>query len=191
MTPLTLCLRRRIVRILLVLPALLALSSAIGAGHAPPASAPPAARPAAVGLRLATERRSQSRDAQGHVQETWTTLGAGTAVQAGDRLRCTVRITAQSARPVAHFVLTQPVPAGLAYVAGSASVRGADGVGITFRADGADGFQAVPTVRVPQPDGSVKAVPAPPGTFRAVRWTWSQPLLPGQTAEAVFSEEVR
>ena len=131
-------------------------------------------------------------DAQGHLQAVWQPLPDKTPVQSGDLLRCTLRAENSGPRPTQHLVLTQPIPHGATYVPSSVSVAGADAVQPSFLLDGETTYSAAPTVPgPPQADGSTVRVPAPAEAYRALRWTFAQPLAPRQAALVSFQEKVR
>lgn len=163
------------------------------AAHAAPGAKPAAMRPAQspVHLLLSAERRRVIRDAQGQPHEMWQGIPDKASVAPGETLRYTLRVENAGARPIRNLILTQPVPPRTAYALSSAGVEGAEGVQPTFRVDGESAFQAAPTVAVAQPDGTVARVPAPAASYRALRWTFAQPLVPAQVARITYQVKVR
>ncbi len=158
---------------------------------APKAKIAAGVKAAPIRLLLTAERRGMVSDTQGRTQETWQALADGVGVQPGDVLRYTLRVQNGGALPVKNFVLTQPVPSGMVLQPGTVTVSGADGVQTLFRIDGQAGYSAAPTISAPQPDGSVRSVPAPAEAYRAVRWVFAQPVAPAQDVRAVYTEKVR
>ncbi len=81
------------------------------------------------------------------------------------------------------------IPAGTAYVAGSARPAGA--ARIVYSIDGGKTFQATPMIEQRQPDGTVKQVPAPVAMYTQVRSELSEPLLPGQQFTVTYQVRVK
>ncbi len=153
--------------------------AALAAGRishsAPPAT--PAAPAAPIQLRLSMQ--TQTAQPGGTLQ--WTPLTG--AVHPGEALRCLVSIQNSGAALVQNLVVTQPVPAGLTYRAGTALGTA------TFSLDG-KAFSARPTVPETQPDGTVRLRPAAPDTYTALRWRLD--AVPAGTAQTVsFGVKVR
>ena len=164
------------------------------AAHAAP-GAKPAARRAAlqspIHLLLSAERRRVTRDAQGREQEGWQAVPDNASVAPDETLRYTLRVENAGPRPIQNLVLTQPVPPRTTYALSSVAVEGADGVAPAFRVDGESAFQEAPTVAVAQADGTAARVPAPAEAYRALRWTFVQPLAPAQVARITYQVKVR
>ena len=151
---------------------LLAASSlaALSAQAAPAAGGP-------VHLHLTAERRTPARDAQGRPKTVWTALDTQTAVHPGDVLRYAVQAENTGAVPVSGLVVTQPVPAGTAYVAHSAET-GKSGLVPAYSLDGRQ-FSALPMQA--GPNGVSRA--AAPEAYAALRWRF--PVLPPHTSQDV------
>lgn len=153
---------------------LLPLAAALtGSGH----SVPPAAPAAPIHLHLSV----QTQAAQPDGKLAWGPLIG--AVHPGEDLRYLVSVKNSGAAPVQNLVVTQPVPAGTAYRAETASGT------VTFSLDG-KAFSAKPTVPETQSDGTVKVRPAAPETYTALRWRLD--LVPAGSAQTVtFGVKVR
>lgn len=155
----------------------------LGAGsvnHAAPA--PRTAPGAPVKLRLSVERAQTTTDAQGRPHAAWAALGAG-GVHPGDVLRYSVLAENTGAAPVTGLVVTQPVPAGTAYVARSAEGDAAAGARVSFSLDKHQ-FSTQPLRAVAGADGVRKDRPAPPESYAALRWRF--PALAAKATLAVF-----
>ncbi len=85
-------------------------------------------------------------------------------------------------------VFTNPVPAGLRYVAESAAADRAD-VHIEYSIDGGEKYTAQPVV-VEIVDGERVEKPAPPAAYTHVRWTVRGPVSPGAQVTAEFRAEL-
>ncbi len=153
---------------------LLPLAAALaGAGH----SVPPAAPAAPIALHLSV----QTQAAQPDGKLAWGPLTG--AVHPGENLRYSVSVKNSGATPVQNLVVTQPVPAGTAYRAETASGSAA------FSLDGKT-FAAHPTVSETLPDGSIKVRPAAPEAYKALRWQLDS-LPAGEAQTVTFGVKVR
>jgi uncharacterized repeat protein (TIGR01451 family) len=90
-----------------------------------------------------------------------------------------------SAAPVADVVMTDPIPAEMEYVDGSASVADAR---LTFSVDGGVNFAAKEALKVKGEDGAMRA--ALPGDFTHIRWQLEKPLAPGEVRAVSFRARV-
>jgi uncharacterized repeat protein (TIGR01451 family) len=66
------------------------------------------------------------------------------------------------------------VPAGTAFVAGSAAAE--NGSSVTYSIDGGKTFSTQPIIEEKQADGTIKRVPAPASMYTEVRYEWSDAL---------------
>lgn len=133
-----------------------------------------------VTLETSVRKVETTLDGSGQVKRE---LLATDDVVPGEELRYTIRFTNESATPVdaERIVITNPIPEGTRYVAGSA---GGDGSAVEYSGDG-DGFQ-----------GSEDAISAAadPGTtedggdrdVHSLRWTYQRELGPGESGEVYF-----
>jgi len=81
------------------------------------------------------------------------------------------------------------IPAGTAFVAGSASAEG--GSTVTYSIDGGKTYSTLPLVEQKQPDGTVKRVPAPASMYTEVRYEWSDALAAGGKLSASYQVRVK
>ena len=107
-------------------------------------------------------------------------VSAGTVVP-GDELRYTISFTNTSTQTTLpeSIVITNPLPEGAVYVAGSA---GGEDVVIEYSVDGenfAPGEQRVPA-------GSAQSADAATGSYRAIRWRYQRALLPDESSSVYF-----
>ena len=110
------------------------------------------------------------------------------AVLPGDVLKYQLRFTNQNPGDVRGVVFTNPVPAGLRYVDGSADAERQD-VAVEYSADGGKTFAATPMV-TEVVDGKRVQRPAAPEQYTHVRWTVQGSLAPGATVTAEFRAEL-
>ena len=81
------------------------------------------------------------------------------------------------------------IPAGTAFVQGSASAEG--GSTVTYSVDGGKTFSTQPVVEERQADGSVRQVPAPAAMYTEVRYEWSDALAAGGKLSASYKVRVK
>lgn len=111
--------------------------------------------------------------------------GDSTAILAGDVVQYRLRFTNTTSGPLSGVVFTNPIPAGLRYVPGSASGDRTD-VTVEYSIDGGRTYSAKPMV-VQVIDGKRVEKPALPEQYSHVRWT-----VRGQvSASAVVTAEFR
>ena len=102
----------------------------------------------------------------------------------GDVLQYQLRFTNQSQGDVRGVVFTNPVPAGLRYVDGSAGADRQD-VAVEYSTDGGKTFAASPTVTEVVAGRRVQK-PASPAQYTHVRWTVRGSIAPGASVTAQF-----
>jgi uncharacterized repeat protein (TIGR01451 family) len=110
------------------------------------------------------------------------------AARPGDVLRYRLTFTNPAAQQVRGVVLSDPVPAGLRFVSGSASADRAD-VAVEYSIDGGRSWAAQPMETVVV-DGQRVQRPAPPEKYTNVRWTVGGWVAPGATVIAEFDARV-
>jgi len=110
------------------------------------------------------------------------------AVLPGDVLQYQLRFTNQGQGDVRGVVFTNPVPAGLRYVDGSAGADRQD-VAVEYSTDGGQTFAATPMV-TEVVDGRRVQRPASPEQYTHVRWTVQGSIAPGATVTAEFRAEL-
>ena len=106
------------------------------------------------------------------------------AVLAGDVLQYQLRFTNQNQGDVRGVVFTNPVPARLRYVDGSAGADRQD-VTVEYSVDGGKTFAASPTVTEVVAGRRVQK-PASPAQYTHVRWTVRGSVAPGASVTAEF-----
>lgn len=134
-------------------------------------------------------------------QEYESRGGDAEALLAGDIVRYRLHFTNLTSDSVRQVVFQNAVPAGLEYVAESASADRADVV-VEYSIDGGATYAATPMAEVVV-DGLTVLRPAPPETYTHIRWTlsgWLQPQaeltaeyraqLPGERGDEEASPEV-
>lgn len=107
-----------------------------------------------------------------------------TALLPGDVVRYELRFTNLRPDSVRQVVFQNGVPAGLEYVAGSASAD-RDDVAIDFSIDGGSTYAAQPMIEVVV-DGERTRRPAPPESYTHIRWTISGWVRPEALVKAAY-----
>ena len=110
------------------------------------------------------------------------------AVMPGDVLQYQLRFTNQRQGDVRGVVFTNPVPAGLRYVDGSAGADRQD-VTVEYSADSGKTFAATPIVTEVVAGRRVQK-PAAPAQYTHVRWTVRGSIAPGAMVTAEFRAEL-
>jgi len=110
------------------------------------------------------------------------------AVMPGDVLQYQLRFTNQRQGDVRGVVFTNPVPAGLRYVDGSAGADRQD-VTVESSADSGKMFARAPIVTEVVAGRRVQK-PAAPAQYTHVRWTVRGSIAPGATVTAEFRVEL-
>ena len=117
--------------------------------------------------------------------EKVTPLVPDQKLKTGEVVRWTITGTNKGSDPALHFTPSDKIPAGTAYIAGSASTAGGR---VEFSLDEGKTWSSKPTVTVQTATGPVQK-PADPSTFTNIRWIADKPLAPKGSAR--FSFEVR
>lgn len=102
----------------------------------------------------------------------------------GDVVRYSLEFTNVKDIPVRNVVIDDPVPEGLRYVEGSASVDHR-GVQISYSIDGGRTYSNQPTIRKVVDVEEVE-LPAPPESYTHIRWTLRDWVQPGERVTAEF-----
>lgn len=118
--------------------------------------------------------------------ETETRLVPVETVVPGDEVIYTITFTNNGKSDAESVTITDPVPAEMRYVEGSAFGGGTD---ILFSADGGETFAAATDLLVAEADGSVRSARAEDYTH--IRWLMRNPLQPGKRGVARFRAELR
>ena len=106
------------------------------------------------------------------------------AVLPGDVVQYQLRFTNQGQGDVRGVVFTNPVPAGLRYVDGSAGADRQD-VAVEYSTDGGQTYAATPLVTEVVAGRRVQK-PATPEQYTHVRWTVRGSIAPGASVTAEF-----
>ena len=96
----------------------------------------------------------------------------------------TLSATNTAREPAGDVAITDPIPAHMKYVDGSATREGAV---LTFSVDGGKTFAAAEKLKVTAGGASR---PAGPDDFTHVRWLLSKPLAPGESRAVEFRARV-
>jgi uncharacterized repeat protein (TIGR01451 family) len=107
----------------------------------------------------------------------------------GDVLRYRITFTNGRADAVRGVALSNPIPATLAFVGGSASASRED-VQVEYSADNGRTWSAEPTEEV-LVDGRRVRRPIPPERFTNVRWTVTGQVQPRATVTAEYDTRIR
>lgn len=106
----------------------------------------------------------------------------------GDTLEYRLLFTNVTGGVVKDVVFENPIPQGLAYLAGSAGADRED-VHVTFSIDGGTSFSATPMIEVEE-DGHRVQRSAPTERYTHVRWTVQNEVPPGASVTAIFRARV-
>ena len=107
----------------------------------------------------------------------------------GEILHWTILSQNAGNAPAHNYKTMGEIPAGTAYVAGSAKAGG--DVAILFSIDQGKAFAAKPMVDQKQPDGSSRQVPAPATMYSHIRYEWNDPLSEGKQVSATYKVRVK
>jgi len=158
----------RFVLVALLAPSLLA--ARVGTPAQSPSPAPKALVITAQNMTAA----SQKRDAKGMARP-------------GDEIRYSLVFTNTQQAPVKNVQFVDPIPQGMVYVLGSASIAGAGRV--AFSIDGGKTYSAQPTVETIE-NGQKINKPAPRELYTHVRWTVVDAVAPGAQVTAELRAQV-
>lgn len=133
-----------------------------------------------VTLETSVRKVETTLDGSGQVKRE---LLATDDVVPGEELRYSIRFTNESATPVdaERIVITNPIPEGTRYVAGSA---GGDATAVAYSGDG-DEFHSSETAISAAP-GSGPAEADGDSHVHSLRWTYQRELGPGESSEVYF-----
>jgi uncharacterized repeat protein (TIGR01451 family) len=107
----------------------------------------------------------------------------------GEILHWTITSQNAGSAPAHHYKTVGEIPAGTAYVAGSAWAG--SGVSIAYSIDDGKTFEAKPMIDQKQPDGSRRKVTAPASLYTHVRYEWNEPLGEGKQVAASYKVRVK
>ncbi len=106
----------------------------------------------------------------------------------GDVIRYRLTFTNVAGRPVRGVVLSNPLPGGMRFVAGSVQASRQD-ARAEYSTDGGRTFSAQPMEEVTE-DGRTVRRPAPPEKYTHVRWTVDGTVAEGATVTAQYEARV-
>jgi hypothetical protein len=113
---------------------------------------------------------------------------AGT-VKPGEILNWQIATANEGTGAAREYKTVGEIPAGTAYVAGSAA--GESGSTVTYSIDGGKTFSTQPIIEQKQPDGTVKRVAAPVSMYTQVRYEWADELAAGGRVNASYKVRVK
>ena len=130
-----------------------------------------------LNVRTVVQKEEVTVDDDGNRQ---TRLVDAAKVVPGDEVVYTVSFSNISDEPAENIVITNPLPAELSYVDGSAFGPGAE---VQFSVDGGTTFATAADLRVSE-DGVSR--PATPDDFTHIRWVIANEIAPGAQGIARF-----
>lgn len=139
---------------------------------------PAVAAPVTLVTKVLTEKRVAAKDGTTRVDLKAT----GHAVP-GDKLVYQIAYSNTGTQPVKDFVLSNPLPKGVNYVAP------ADGSSAPELSVDGSTFGSLAALRVKGPDGALR--PASSDDVKVVRWRLAQPLAPGAAGQVAFRAVLR
>lgn len=119
--------------------------------------------------------------------EKYVPLVPDQKLKAGEVVRWTIVGTNKGSDAALHFTPTDKLPAGTAYIAGSASTTGGR---VEFSLDEGKTWSSKPMVTVQSATGPVSK-PADPSSFTNIRWIADKPLAPKGSARFVYEVRVK
>ncbi|CAN1209518.1 hypothetical protein TUMEXPCC7403_04800 [Tumidithrix helvetica PCC 7403] len=149
----------------------------------------PAQQP--VRLFLSAELQTKEKDARGNEKVVWQVLESGSQVLPGSILRYVVAATNSTGSTIPDLVVIQPVPTGMTYILGSATLPSSEDASITFSIDGSKTFVAKPTITIQRPDGVTEVRPAPAEAYTHVRWNFGKTFVGKSALNATYQVRVR
>lgn len=112
----------------------------------------------------------------------------GAQPKTGDEIRYDIVASNAGSSPALRLVPVGRIPAGTAYVDGSAKAPRAHA---EFSLDGGKTWAAVPMVRVKAPDGSTVVKKADPATYTTVRFITDGAIAPRQAVSYTYEVRVK
>jgi uncharacterized repeat protein (TIGR01451 family) len=153
---------------------------ALGAANAQDAAAPPRG---SLEVKTVVQKLSETVDESG---ERKTELVAIDTAVPGDEVVYTVMFTNIGAEPADNIRITNPIPAQMRYLSGTAFGPGSD---IEYSVDGGQTFGQPPLLRISDDAGNER--PAEAGDFTHIRWALNAPLDAGEGGFARFRAVIR
>ena len=131
-----------------------------------------------IELRARAEKRLFVQKADGTAEEMFVPIGK---VVPGDVVAYTIEARNVSPEGADRVVITDPIPAAMNYLDGSASDAGAE---LLFSVDGGFRFDAPDKLTVASEDGTRR--PAVASDYTHVRWVFATPLAPAEQRSVRF-----
>lgn len=119
----------------------------------------------------------------------WVNLKDGAQVAPGERILYKLDLVNDGEQEARNPVALGPVPAGTAFVPGTAST--APNLQVDYSIDGGKTYSEKPLITVTGRDGRRQTLPAPADRYTTIRWTWRTPLAAGTTASVSYQVQVR
>ena len=116
-------------------------------------------------------------------------LASAESVKPGEVLNWQIATVNEGTAAAREYKTVGEIPAGTAYVAGSAA--GENGSTVTYSIDGGKTFSTQPIIEQKQPDGTVKRVAAPVSMYTQVRYEWADELAVGGRVNASYKVRVK
>jgi uncharacterized repeat protein (TIGR01451 family) len=142
-----------------------------------------------IELRLGAEKQIILQDSQGQQKTGWEQLEGRAVVNKGDVLRYVVTGLNKSDRPVNKLTVNQPIPRGMEYVLGSATIP--TGSKATYSIDGGKSFVDKPTVTVALANGKKEVRPAPAEAYTHIRLSFANSVAAKSTVKGTYQVKVR
>lgn len=108
-------------------------------------------------------------------------------LKAGEIVRWTIVGTNKGSDPALHFTPSDKIPAGTAYIAGSASTAGGH---VEFSVDEGKTWSSKPMVTIQSATGPMQK-PADPSSYTNIRWIAEKPLAPKGSVRFAYEVRVR
>jgi len=134
-------------------------------------------------VKNVAETEVERKNAQGVAEKVRVPLDKAVP---GTEVIYTTTFTNNGSKPAGNIAITNPVPAEMTYVGGSAF---GDGTDITFSIDGGKTYAAAEKLRVKTPDGRERAALASEHTH--IRWAYRGELAPAKTGSAGFRAVIK
>ena len=110
-------------------------------------------------------------------------------VRPGEVLDWTITSVNEGDGAAREYRTVGQIPRGTSLVAGSVTAE--YDAAVTYSIDNGKTFSAQPVVEERQPDGTVRATPAPVSMYTQVRYEWSEPFAAGKTLAASYKVRVK
>ncbi len=136
-----------------------------------------AANDVALSSEVLVERVKQEADGSSRVVREQPGV-----VTPGDKLVFVLSYRNGGAQPASGFVVTNPIPAAIAFAGGESE-------GAIVSVDGGKSWGALASLRIANPDGTSRA--ASPADVTHIRWSFSQPIAAGNAGELSFRGVVK